>query len=238
MTDREDAIKEQFYALHLRGKGQLDDAIELYRKRLAIEPGAARTRSQLAVTLSQKGNAAEALCEARLAVDSEPGCSGLRMILTSLLLKYKRWSEALAESNELLRMEPDQVSSYVLVAESYHGMGDLNAAIRSYEIALSLNLGQPDTFDSLGQLYEEAGRFDEAVGVYRRLLEFAPRFRMGRLHLGNALAASGRVVEARHEWRRLLTASDLEGKSSGPINPALDEAGVLASENLERHTET
>ena len=28
MTDRDDAIKEQFYALHLRGKGQLDDAIE------------------------------------------------------------------------------------------------------------------------------------------------------------------------------------------------------------------
>ena len=28
VTDRDDAIKEQFYALHLRGKGQLDDAIE------------------------------------------------------------------------------------------------------------------------------------------------------------------------------------------------------------------
>ena len=76
-------------------------------------------------------------------------------------------------------MEPDHLSSYVLVAKSYHGMGDLNAAIRSYEFALSLNLGQPDTFDSLGQLYEEAGRFDEAVGVYRGSWNSPPGFAWG-----------------------------------------------------------
>jgi protein O-GlcNAc transferase len=238
MTDIHDAIKEEFYALHLRGKGQLDDAIELYRKQLALEPANAPIRAQLAVTLSQKGNAAEALHEARVAVDSDPDNYALRMSFVCLLLEHQHWPEALAESNELLRMKPNHVSSYVLIAKSYHGMGDLDAAIRSYEFAVSLGMGQPDTFDALGQLYAEVGRLDDAISVYRRLLESAPGFRMGRLHLGNALAASGRVVEARHEWRRLLTASDLEGGSRGPIDPALDEAGVLASENLERHPET
>ena len=144
----------------------------------------------------------------------------------------------LAESNELLRTEASRLSAHVLMAEAYHGMGDLDAAIRSYEFVVSLGMVEADTLDALGQLYAEVGRLDDAINVYRRLLEFAPRFRMGRLHLGNALAASGRVVEARHEWRRLRAASDLEGGSSGPIEPALDEAGVLASENLERHPET
>jgi tetratricopeptide (TPR) repeat protein len=72
MTDRNEAINEQFYALHLRGEVRLEDAIELYRKRLAAEPLDARTRAQLAVTLFQNGDAVQALNEARAAVESEP----------------------------------------------------------------------------------------------------------------------------------------------------------------------
>jgi hypothetical protein len=82
---------------------------------------------------------------------------------------------------------------------------------------------------------EEAGRFDDAINAYRRLLEFAPGFRMGRLHLGRALAASGSVVEARHEWRRLVARKDADGVDQGQPEPDFDEAAILASEYLQRH---
>jgi tetratricopeptide (TPR) repeat protein len=195
-----DAINEQFYALHLRGEGRLDEAIEIYRKRLALEPHCARTRSQLAVTLLEKGDAAKALHEARISVESEPDNYALRYIFVTCLLQNSQWSEALTECGELLRLGPDELASHVFLGQTYHGMGDLTAAIGAYEIAMAMHTADPGTFDALGQLYEEAGRLDDAINAYKRLLEIAPRFRMGRLHLGKALARSGRVVEARHEW--------------------------------------
>jgi tetratricopeptide (TPR) repeat protein len=237
MTDQIDAIKEQFVALHLKGQGRLDDAIEIYRKRLALEPDCARTRAQFAVTLSERGDAAEALREGRLAAESEPDNYAIRVIFVGLLLKHERWSEAFTECEELLRTWPDQLASHISEGDAYRGMGDLSSAIRSYERATEL-VQLPGPFDTLGQLYEQAGRLDDAIKVYGKLLEFAPRFRMGRLHLGNALAAAGRTVEARHEWRRLVEKSDWERQDLGQTEPILDEAGILAREKLERHTET
>ncbi len=93
----------------------------------------------------------------------------------------------------------------------------------------------PETFDSLGQLYEEAGRLEDAIAVYRRLLELFPRFRMGRLHLGKALAASGSVAEACQQWRRLVARRDLDGADRGQPEPAPDEAAILASEYLDQY---
>ena len=237
MSEKQDAINEQFYALHLRGQGRLDDAIEIYRKRLALEPLAARTRSQFAVTLWQNGDAAEALLEARISVESEPDNYALRTILVDFLLAQRQWSEALAECKVLLRMRPNQFVSHALLGDTCRGMGDLEAAIGAYEVAVGLPGCDPDTFEALGQLSEEAGRLEDAINVYRRLLEFAPKFRMGQLDLGRALAASGRVAEARHEWRRLLAMEDREGGRPAQPAPALDEAAILASEYLERHRE-
>jgi tetratricopeptide (TPR) repeat protein len=233
MTQRDDVMGEQFYALHLRGQGRLDDALEIYRKRLVLEPLNARTRSQLAVTLWQKGVVDEALLEARIAVESEPDNYAIRTILVRFLMEHKRWSEALAECQELVRTRGEVSLSYTLLGDTYHGMGDLKAAIGAYEVAACR--ADPDTFDALGQLYEEAGRLDDAINIYRKLLGFFPRFRIGRFHLGKALAASGRVVEARHEWRRLLERRDWVGRDRGPTEPAPDEAAILASEYLEQY---
>jgi tetratricopeptide (TPR) repeat protein len=234
MSERDDAISEQFYALHLRGEGKFDEEMEIYRKRLALAPLDARTRVQLAVTLSIKGDAAEAFNEGRMAVEAEPDNYGIRVIFVQILLDHRQWSEALTECKELLRMWPDLPASHALIGDAYHGVGDLNAAIGAYESAARLDVRGPRTFDTLGQLYEEAGRLEDAIDVYRRLLGFAPRFRMGRLHLGKALAASGRVVEARQEWRRLLARRDPGGGDRGQPEPAPDEAATLASEYLER----
>jgi tetratricopeptide (TPR) repeat protein len=235
MTEKIEAIKEEFYALHLRGQGRLDDAIEIYRKRLELEPPGARTRMQLAVTLSQKGDAAEALHQARIAVASEPDNPGLRCIFVNILVEHKQWSEAVAECKEQLRMWPDKLLPHISLGEAYHGMGDLNAAIDSYEVGAGLGVGDPGTLDALGRLYDKAGRLDDAINVYRKLLAFAPRFRMGRLHLGKALAASGRVVEARDEWARLLAKRDLDEGARGQPEPAPDEASILASEYLQQY---
>jgi tetratricopeptide (TPR) repeat protein len=232
MTEKEEKIMEQFDALHLRRQGKLDEAIELYRRRLALEPHDARTRADLAVTLSEKGDAAEALKEARMAAESEPENYAIRTTLAYFLLEQQRWPEALTVCKELILMRPGEVASHEFLGDAYHGMGDLRAAIASYEVAAANRKRMPETLDGLGQLYEEAGRLDDAISTYRSLLESWPRFRMGRLHLGRALAASGMPAEARIEWRRILERRDWEGKDRGRPEPPPDEAAILASEYL------
>jgi protein O-GlcNAc transferase len=237
MTQKDDDINDEFYALYLRGEGRLDDAIEIYRKQLALHPLHARTRSQLAVTLVQKGDITAGLHEARIAVEAEPDNYALRMILVVLLLKNGTWVDALTESKELLRMSPGTSTSHELAGDAHRGLGDLPAAVACYEAAIGLDTYDADTFTTLGQLYEESGRIEDAITAYRRALHIAPKLRLGRLNLGKALAVSGRVVEARHEWKRLLEGSDFEGGGRSQTGLAPDESAVLASKYLEQYPE-
>jgi tetratricopeptide (TPR) repeat protein len=235
MTENIDAIKEQFYPLHLRGHGRADEAIEIYRRRLEIEPHCAIMRMELAVTLSQKGDRPEALREARIAIADDPGNPALRILFANLLVQNEQWQEAIAECKEQLRMRPEHAHPRLSLGDAYYGVGDLNAAIASYEVAIGLGYRDCGSHDTLGRFYEEAGRLDDAIRTYRELLEFAPRFRMGRLHLGKALAASGKVAEARDEWKRILADREAIEGAQGHAKRPPDEATILASEYMRQY---
>jgi tetratricopeptide (TPR) repeat protein len=65
----------------------------------------------------------------------------------------------------------------------------------------------PDSFlasNNLGVMRLEAGRWDEAIALFRRATESEPGFAEGFVNLGNALDASGRTAEAVPQWERAV----------------------------------
>jgi predicted Zn-dependent protease len=151
---RPDEVHEYFSTLKLRGEGRCDEAVDIYRNQLAVNPSDHKTRWNLAVTLSQQGKLDEALRESRATVSARPDNYTFRMTLVQVLLELKEWNEAITESRHLVQVMPDLAAPHSYVGRAHVGLGNLPAAIEAYEMAISCRGATPEMRQALGELHK------------------------------------------------------------------------------------
>jgi tetratricopeptide (TPR) repeat protein len=76
--------------------------------------------------------------------------------------------------------------------------------IAALKAAIEKNPKDADALTRLGNFYQDAGKFEEAVGFYRRVLEMRPKDVNVRTDMGICLREMGRANEAIQEFRKSL----------------------------------
>ncbi len=78
-----------------------------------------------------------------------------------------------------------------------HGLkGDSKKAVNAYRKALAINPNQKLALFNLGNLFYEAGNFDNAIAYYRRAVEADPALSTGHFALARAYTRKGHLEDA------------------------------------------
>jgi tetratricopeptide (TPR) repeat protein len=96
--------------------------------------------------------------------------------LVNYYMTNRKYPEALAEVEKALALDPKWTLMLNLLAFIYQGQGDTARAIATLEKAVLDVPNEPNLFDSLGSLYAEVGKFDQAVESYKKALALKPDF--------------------------------------------------------------
>jgi tetratricopeptide (TPR) repeat protein len=112
-------------------------------------------------------------------------------------------------------------------AYALRAIGHDTGARRAYEEALALNPRRLDPYNALGAMAASAGDWPEAEARYRALVDRAPDFVEARTMLGRALAAQGRVPEAREQWVLATRLVPAAGAALADLGLSYLEEGVL-----------
>jgi tetratricopeptide (TPR) repeat protein len=104
-------------------------------------------------------------------------------------------------------------------------MGSTDKAIANMEKAVELSPGNPDLYWLLGDLYNRAQRYDDAVGAATKLLAIQPNSAGAHCVWGEALAGQGHREEARAHYQKAAASGD----------PAWSPYAVKELEKMERH---
>jgi serine/threonine protein kinase/tetratricopeptide (TPR) repeat protein len=131
----------------------------------------------LQVLKASRSRDLEAVVEANKAVLAEfPRASGDAGSLSSVLSFLGRPEEGLEICRQGLALDPKNED--LLNAESYDQAesGDFNGALASNDHYLAVRPGDPNPLDSRGDILYDAGRDDEAVASYRKVVELKPDF--------------------------------------------------------------
>ncbi|HEY5514552.1 MAG TPA: tetratricopeptide repeat protein, partial [Geomonas sp.] len=111
-------------------------------------------------------------------------------------------AEALA--SHLERYPEHALAHNDLAAFSYR-LGDTEKALSHYRKAVQLNPEESTYLKNLADLYAiETGQFDEAIGIYLKLLKTSPRDTETLLNLGIISEAVGQPAEAESFYQRAL----------------------------------
>jgi predicted O-linked N-acetylglucosamine transferase (SPINDLY family) len=184
-----------------RAAGDLEKAVDCYRRALEIDPAYLPARYNLGLVLHQIGRLDEAEeCFRRLAA-VDPGDKDALVHLGSILCKQSRFEEGAETLRKALHLAPDDANLWIILANACQQLGDTRQAVEAYGRALELEPDSVDAAIELAGVLLNEGDVDQAIERYRAAIRVRPDFAASHNALGCALAQLGRVGEADESLR-------------------------------------
>jgi tetratricopeptide (TPR) repeat protein len=145
--------------------------------------------------------------------------------LGEIALDAKRYEEAAGYFKGSLRIKKDSSSTYYLLANALHGLGDDDAALEQLDAALAFDPNYPEAHYLYGLIHMERKDPVNAAVHLRKALELVPDSTLAK----EALARLGTADEAVARSREALTAGrDTEAIDEALLARQLDPKSVEA----------
>jgi tetratricopeptide (TPR) repeat protein len=182
------------YALCLAGNRE--EALESFRRAIALKPDHALAHARLGAVLSELGRFEAAVTHYQTALAMEPGFLPARIGLAVALKSAGRMPEAIEAWREIISADPTRAESYHRLGLELVGLGLLAEALSCHDRAIALQ-PENDTFhcargNALILLHEG----ERAAAAFRQAITHSPDSRQGWEGLGWALRMLGRFDEA------------------------------------------
>jgi adenylate cyclase len=213
-------------------------AMELFERAVKLDPGYVWAWVRLAWTHvmamtpgwgpspSESFKKTVEISQKVLALDDSD--SDVRALLGLVYLIQGRYEEALAEGEKSLVLGPTNAQAHVLQAVRMHHVGRFDDAIELVKKAMRLHPYYPAYYlQWLGAAYRMTGRYEDALQIYKQLLERANKGEFPSLEahvfLADVYAELDRVEEAQTHAAEVLK-----------LNPGLSLAEI--SSNISTYT--
>jgi tetratricopeptide (TPR) repeat protein len=187
---------------------RFDDAIRLYSSALDLQPAAHEPLQALARVFVARKRAPEALKRVDQAAAQFPNDAFPLTLKGELLISQGHNAEGLAAFKSAIDREPKDEAGYRTLAYAQVGAHDNNAAIATLQSGIG-QVATPEPLEKvLAELYERAGKPNEAIQVYEDALRRDPQSDL----LANNLASL--LVDTKKDPASLERAKQLSARLS------------------------
>ena len=188
----------------LTTRGELEAAMEHFRRALEIDPGYAKAYNNLGLVFFMGGRPDEAIQNYRQALDIDPDYAKARNNLGIALAARGDVKGAIFHLRQALGINPAYSDAHYNLGNVLARTGDLDAAMEHFRRALEIDPAYAKAYNNLGLALAMKDRLDEAMLNYRHALEIDPDYARAHNNLGIALAARGDVEGAIFHFRQAL----------------------------------
>jgi Flp pilus assembly protein TadD len=154
--------------------GQLEEAINLYKKASQIDPGNVEYESNLADALRENGKMDEALIHYKNASELKPDSPEVQYNLGQALRQNGKTEEAMSRFQIVLQIKPDFAPARRNIGYILLQQGKADEAEAQFQKLVELNPNDPDTHLYLGLCLFQLGKMAEARSQYEQALQINP----------------------------------------------------------------
>jgi len=170
--DAADGYANMGVALHRLGRH--DESMAAYRRALELAPDLALAHANISALYYNLRDFATAEHHARQALAQRPEFLPARRNLVSALMRQERYTDAVEECLVGLAHAPGDASLYSELGRSYFKLADIDQAMASFERALAIEPGHPETLTSMVPILLDEGQFDQAEAACRLAMQGLP----------------------------------------------------------------
>jgi Tfp pilus assembly protein PilF len=214
-------------ALAYHQAGRLQEAEQIYRQVLALEPQNPHAWRLLGVVANQAGRPDVAIQCLENALKVSPEYSEAHCALGTAFQAIGRRDEALACFRRAIEIKPSSSEAHYNLGHALQAMGKREEAIDCYRRAVAFNPVFADAHNNLGLLLHEKRNLIEAAACFQRALELQPELAEPHNNLGLVLRDQGQTVEAAAHFRRALQLDSNYVDAASNLGLALQDLGQL-----------
>lgn len=134
--------------------GEIDKALDAYRKVLNVDPGHSKLASRVAALLTQQDNFPQAIDILKDAIKANPNDAEPYSQLAFIYAKYlKKTDEALDYANQAIALNPRDIEAYQRLCEIELAAGEENKALGALDRATKVHSDDAAFWTRLGKLY-------------------------------------------------------------------------------------
>ena len=151
------------YGQVMKSQGRLDEAIDNFRRALAIRPGWVEVHDKLACALQDKGQDAEAAAEFEVVLQIKPDKTDTRNSYGVALVKIKQYDKAIEQFTRVLAADPCRLSALNNLYKTGVESGKLD---KVQDVIWRLQVKDPNNFEfcqKAGLIYGIQGNIDAAI---------------------------------------------------------------------------
>lgn len=190
----------------LHAKGELDEAIQHYRKAIQFGSGF-DGHNNLAIALAMRGELEEAIREHRKALELDPANAKGYHDLANAFVAQGAIDDAIRNYREALKLNPAYLEAHNNLGGVLAAQGELAAAIQEYRKVLEIDPAYASGYYNLANALVADGAIEEAIRNYREALKLNPAYAEAHNNLGGVLAGRGDMETAIRHFREALRLS-------------------------------
>ena len=138
----------------LEESGEMDRALESYRKVLNVDPGQSDLASRVAVLLIRQEDFPQAIDVLKDALKANPNDAEPYRQLAFIYAKYlKNLDQAVDYANRAIALNPQDIEAYQRLVEIELGAGEEKKALEALDRATKVRSDDPNFWTRLGKLY-------------------------------------------------------------------------------------
>jgi predicted TPR repeat methyltransferase len=191
-------------AIELHRNQQLEGAVELYGRLLAVAPGHPDVLHLLGMARHQMGRSDEGVALIEQAIQAEPNYAGFRNNLGNIHADRGEIDQALSAYQEAVALDDGNADLHNNLGALYKAQDRFDEAHAAYERAIALDPRHINAHNNLGLLYAARGDRAGAITYYIKALELMPGDSSARRLLGSTYYAMGRIEDAGEVYRQWL----------------------------------
>jgi tetratricopeptide (TPR) repeat protein len=184
----------------LSGQGKYAEALEHFRKAMALAPYDPVLYNNMGVTFFKMAEMDSAIKSYQTAIRMRPAYARAYTNLGDVYYTIGDYNLALQAVRTAIKKDPEFFEAYVLQGDIYDKAGQLDEAIESYKTAVSFAPNSASIHVNLGSLYYKNNMLTEAIAEYEKGIEIDPSQPTYYYNLGNAYSRMCMLDEAKHYY--------------------------------------
>jgi predicted O-linked N-acetylglucosamine transferase (SPINDLY family) len=208
-------------------QGRFDQAEELYRLILQVEPENPDAMAMLGTLLSQRGRNDDALDFLERALKLKPDAADFHANHGLVLFTAGRVDAALEAYRKALALRSDVPNVHYNIGNALQSIGLLDEAVENYRKAIALRGNDAHAWCNLGSALLKQDKVADAIESFHRAIESEENYAEAMSNLGAALARSGKLDEAIQWYARASALRPDSPEIANNYAGALKDAGRL-----------
>jgi tetratricopeptide (TPR) repeat protein len=209
----------------LARQGNLDEAIDWYKRSLQRDPHSGLTLNNLGYALYQQGKVDEAIPYYRKAIEEDFQMVLAYQNLGLALLDKGDPAGAIQQFEKVLEINPRDTYADYNWGRALSMLGRTQEAIDHYNRTLEMHPNSPGIHNKLALMFQDQGDLDKAIEYFNRAVGLDPQFAPAYFNRAVALACQGKFQEAETSYAQGLQVPHDEKNTPPSLGAMLTQQG-------------